>query len=172
MSDPVPLVPGVSIEGQPLDLSLSTLRAVSPIHIEYLRNMGVGASLSISIVIRGKLWGLFACHHYSPRVLPYSLRTVAELFSQLFSLLLDRVLTDAGNRLSLKGRDVATIEPGRTLSEAARILAERRIGALLIVDGHRPVTGIISERDIVRAVAAHGAKALDESLFGEDFEAA
>lgn len=66
--------------------------------------------------------------------------------------------------LSLKGRDVATIEPDRSLSEAARILAERRIGALLIVDGHRPVTGIISERDIVRAVAAHGAKALDESV--------
>ncbi|QRM31144.1 CBS domain-containing protein [Microvirga sp. VF16] len=66
--------------------------------------------------------------------------------------------------LSLKGRDVATIEPGRSLSEAARILAERRIGALLIVDGHRPVTGIISERDIVRAVATQGAKALDEPV--------
>ena len=123
MSEPVPLVPGVSIEGQPLDLSLSTLRAVSPIHIEYLRNMGVGASLSISIVIRGKLWGLFACHHYSARVLPYSLRTVAELFSQLFSLLLDRVLTDAGNRLSLKGRELhdrlmARLAGGVSLTES------------------------------------------------------
>ncbi|MFL4992435.1 MAG: CBS domain-containing protein [Microvirga sp.] len=66
--------------------------------------------------------------------------------------------------LSLKGREVATIEPGRSLSEAARVLAERRIGALLIVDGDRPVTGIISERDIVRAVAVHGAKALDEPV--------
>ncbi|EIM30566.1 CBS domain-containing protein [Microvirga lotononidis] len=66
--------------------------------------------------------------------------------------------------LSIKGRDVATIEPSRSLSEAARVLAERRIGALLIVDGHRPVVGIISERDIVRAVAAQGAKALDEPV--------
>jgi CBS domain-containing protein len=66
--------------------------------------------------------------------------------------------------LSLKGREVATIEPGRSLSEAARVLAERRIGALLIVDGDRPVAGIISERDIVRAVAMHGAKALDEPV--------
>jgi CBS domain-containing protein len=66
--------------------------------------------------------------------------------------------------LSLKGREVATIEPGRSLSEAARVLAERRIGALLIVDGDRPVTGIISERDIVRAVAMHGAKALEEPV--------
>ena len=64
--------------------------------------------------------------------------------------------------LSLKGRDVATIEPDRTLSEAAKALAERRIGALLIVDGQRPVSGIISERDIVRAVAAHGAAALEQ----------
>jgi len=66
--------------------------------------------------------------------------------------------------LSLKGREVATIEPSRSLSEAARVLAERRIGALLIVDGDRPVTGIISERDIVRAVAMHGAEALDEPV--------
>jgi CBS domain-containing protein len=66
--------------------------------------------------------------------------------------------------LSLKGREVATIDPGRTLSEAAKVLAERRIGALLIVDGQRPVAGIISERDIVRAVAHHGAKALEEPV--------
>jgi len=66
--------------------------------------------------------------------------------------------------LSLKGRDVATIEPGQTLSEAARVLAERRIGALLIVDGRRPVAGIITERDIVRAIAMHGARALEEPV--------
>ena len=66
--------------------------------------------------------------------------------------------------LSLKGRDVATIEPTRALSEAAKVLAERRIGALLIVDGQRPVAGIISERDLVRAVATHGAKALEEPI--------
>ena len=66
--------------------------------------------------------------------------------------------------LSVKGRDVATIEPNRSLSEAAKVLAERRIGALLVVDGHRPVSGVISERDIVRAVATQGAKALDEPV--------
>ena len=75
----VAIVPTVSPAGTPLDLSQSTLRGVSPIHIEYLRNMGVTASMSISIVVRGKLWGLFACHHYSgPRVVPYSLRTFTE----------------------------------------------------------------------------------------------
>jgi CBS domain-containing protein len=66
--------------------------------------------------------------------------------------------------LGLKGRDVVTIEPAQTLSEAVKVLSDRRIGALLIVDGQRPVSGIISERDIVRAVAAQGAKALDEPV--------
>jgi CBS domain-containing protein len=66
--------------------------------------------------------------------------------------------------LGLKGRDVVTIEPTRALSEAVRVLSERRIGALLIVDGQRPVSGIISERDIVRAVAMQGARALDEPV--------
>jgi len=66
--------------------------------------------------------------------------------------------------LSAKGRNVVTIEPHRTLGEAARLLAERKIGALLAVDGVRPVSGIISERDIVWAVAAHGPRALDEPI--------
>ncbi|WP_417683986.1 HWE histidine kinase domain-containing protein [Roseibium sp.] len=79
---------------EPVDLSLSVLRAVSPIHIEYLRNMGVAASLSISIVVGGELWGLFACHHYSPKQVGFDRRTAAELFSQMFSLELSRRETD------------------------------------------------------------------------------
>ena len=51
---------------QPVDLSFAALRSVSPIHIEYLKNMGVSASMSVSIVVNGELWGLFACHHHSP----------------------------------------------------------------------------------------------------------
>ena len=63
---PVPLVPVVEPgRGAPLDLSFSSLRSVSPIHIEYLGNMGVTASMSVSIVVEEKLWGLVACHHYS-----------------------------------------------------------------------------------------------------------
>ncbi|WFL78256.1 HWE histidine kinase domain-containing protein [Altererythrobacter arenosus] len=103
---PVPILPEITFGDETLDLSMSTLRAVSPIHIEYLQNMGVGASLSISIVHQGKLWGLFACHHYGPRILPFSQRTVAELFSQMFSLTLDRALLDGANRLRLLGREI------------------------------------------------------------------
>ena len=105
-ADPVPIEPAISFTGEPVDLSLSTLRAVSPIHIEYLKNMGVGASLSISIVIKGQLWGLFACHHYSARVLPYSLRTTAEVFAQLFSLQLELAIASAGSRIAERGRQL------------------------------------------------------------------
>ena len=90
------IIPAINPEGVPLDLSMSGLRSVSPIHLEYLANMGVQASLSISILKRGKLWGLFACHHESPRVLGYEVRTAAELFGQLFSFVLDQKESDEG----------------------------------------------------------------------------
>jgi light-regulated signal transduction histidine kinase (bacteriophytochrome) len=86
---PSPVVPTLDPEGGALDMSLCLLRAVSPIHIEYLRNMGVGASLSISIIVDGRLWGLFACHHYSPRLPSFAQRSAAELFGQIFSMMLE-----------------------------------------------------------------------------------
>jgi light-regulated signal transduction histidine kinase (bacteriophytochrome)/CheY-like chemotaxis protein len=95
VDDPtVPIVPFSNPNGEPLDLSMSGLRAVSPIHIEYLRNMGVKASMSVSIMRRGRLWGLMACHHYAPLRLSYSVRTAAELFGEFFSYLLDQKQSD------------------------------------------------------------------------------
>ncbi|MEZ5933575.1 MAG: GAF domain-containing protein [Alphaproteobacteria bacterium] len=83
--------PILSMPGSaPLDLSLSVLRAVSPVHIEYLRNMGVAASLSISILQGDELWGLIACHHMAPRHISFERRTTVELFVQMFALLMER----------------------------------------------------------------------------------
>jgi light-regulated signal transduction histidine kinase (bacteriophytochrome) len=86
---PVSLRPGLNAAGEALDQSLCVLRAVSPIHIEYLRNMGVKASMSISIIVEGRLWGLFACHHYEPRLPSFAQRSAAELFGQMFSMMLE-----------------------------------------------------------------------------------
>lgn len=83
--DVSPIMPQVSADGAPLDLSLAVTRAVSPIHLEYLRNMGVVASMSVSILKDGQLWGLFACHHNTPRYVDYSRRSTIELFAQFFS---------------------------------------------------------------------------------------
>lgn len=82
---PVKLIPEEAND-PPLDLSHAHLRSISPIHCEYLRNMGVAASLSISIVVDGKLWGLIACHHDTPKLVALPMRISAELFGQYFSL--------------------------------------------------------------------------------------
>ena len=68
--------------------------------------------------------------------------------------------------LAGKGREVVTIEPGASLAAAVRLLAEKRIGAALILGADRRIVGIISERDIVRALAERGAAALDEPVSG------
>lgn len=78
--------PELDASGEPLDLSYAHLRSVSPIHCEYLRNMGVGASMSISIIVDGALWGLIACHHYAPKTLSMAQRVAAEMFGDFFSL--------------------------------------------------------------------------------------
>ena len=84
---PVRIIPEVTSRSQkPLDMSFSVLRSVSPIHIEYLRNMGVSATMSVSLIRDGKLWGLIACHHYAPRYVPYDVRTACELLGQFMSL--------------------------------------------------------------------------------------
>lgn len=88
-AEPVPILPATVPEGDQLDLSMSGLRSVSPIHLEYLRNMGVRASMSISILQRGELWGLIACHHRKPIRLDLETRSTAELFGQMFSYLLE-----------------------------------------------------------------------------------
>ena len=84
---PVPLIPAINpVTKKSLDLSFSFLRSVSPIHIEYLQNMGVAASMSLSIIVNNKLWGLIACHHNSPKYIPYDLRTACEIFARVVSL--------------------------------------------------------------------------------------
>ncbi len=79
-----------SADEQPLDLSDCVLRGVSPYHVEYLQNMGVAGSLTISVIDDNRLWGLIACHHYRPRLVDYETRKLCELLGQLASLQLVR----------------------------------------------------------------------------------
>ncbi|MBA2960553.1 MULTISPECIES: ATP-binding protein [Ramlibacter] len=78
-------VPVRNLGDEPLDMSWATLRSVSPIHIEYLTNMGVAASMSVSIVIGGDLWGMIACHHLTPLVVPYGKRMACDVLAQLLA---------------------------------------------------------------------------------------
>ncbi len=76
---PVPIYTLDDSAQKNLDMSLSVLRSTSPIHVQYLHNMGVGATLTISLIYKKKLWGLIACHHYSPKNLTPELRLAAQL---------------------------------------------------------------------------------------------
>ncbi len=81
---PAPIVPALRPDNQqPLDLSFSVLRSVSPIHLEYLKNMGVRASMSISLVRGTRLWGLISCGHQSPRYISYEVRNACELIGRI-----------------------------------------------------------------------------------------
>jgi light-regulated signal transduction histidine kinase (bacteriophytochrome) len=111
----------------PLDMSFSVLRSVSPIHIEYLQNMGVGASMSVSIVINGRLWGLIACHHMGPKRVPYSIRMAADVLAQVI----------ASNVQSIESREEAE------LVERAAAVRTSLVGSLLL------------EEDPLDALAAH-----------------
>jgi light-regulated signal transduction histidine kinase (bacteriophytochrome) len=84
---PVRLVPPVNpLTGRPTDLTYATLRSFSPVHLEYMRNMNTHASMSVSIVVRGQLWGLISCHDHAARIVPFSTRVAIEHLGHMLSL--------------------------------------------------------------------------------------
>ncbi len=82
------IVPQLGAMGEPLDLSMSALRSHSAMCIEYLKNMGVGATMTVSLIRDGRLWGLISCHHMAARHVGFEQRTTVELFGRLLSFLL------------------------------------------------------------------------------------
>lgn len=80
---PVALEPELCpVTGQPLDMSLCLLRSMSPIHVQYMKNMGVAATLVVSLVVGGRLWGLIACHHYTKRLPHFAVRAACALLAE------------------------------------------------------------------------------------------
>ena len=98
---PVPLLGAPhGPQAAPLDMSFAVLRSVSPIHVEYLRNMGVCASMSVSIVINGRLWGLLACHHMVPKAVPYAIRMAADVLAQVMASTIQSIEARKGAELA------------------------------------------------------------------------
>jgi len=117
--------------GGPLDLSFSVLRSVSPIHLEYMANMGVRASMSISIILRNRLWGLISClNHSGPRRVSYEMRAGCEFLGRLISLQID----------ALKDRELLARRASRRAAEDAladamrESAAEESVLAVLLAD--------------------------------------
>ncbi|MGY2736328.1 HWE histidine kinase domain-containing protein [Sphingomonas sp. UYP23] len=123
------LLPPIDAVTPPLDLSMAVSRAVSPVHVEYLVNMGVVASLSVSIIVEGRLWGLIACHAAAPRLPSFVLRTAAELFGAMYSLMLESRERhgkgeDEGKARLLADRLIALIAGDETLLRNAQWLQD------------------------------------------------
>ena len=96
---PVAIRPAVSpITGAALDLRFAALRSVSPVHLQYMKNMGTAASMSFSILQGQRLWGLISCHHATPRFTPVDVRSTCELMAQVLAPQLIAVETAAESR--------------------------------------------------------------------------
>ena len=111
---PVPIVPTLRPDtGTPLDLSFAGLRSVSPVHLEYMANMGVRASMSISLIVRDCLWGLISCaNHTAPRPLAFEPRSACEVFGRLMSLQIVAVEEEAAELARISRRETRAVLAG------------------------------------------------------------
>ena len=171
---PQPVLPALSKTEAALDMSYSQLRSVSPVHCEYLQNMGVDASMSISIMVEGELWGLIACHHYSPKAVPLPQRVGAELFGQYFSLQVEtlerRERFDIASKARARlDRIVAELPPEEELHESLspRIADIAHLipcdGAALWINRAWITTGAVPPETMIKPLA----QLLDTAAQGE-----
>jgi light-regulated signal transduction histidine kinase (bacteriophytochrome) len=161
--EPIPFEPPCHLADPPVDMTLTQLRSVSQIHCQYLRNMGVRATMSMSIVVDGDLWGLIACHHDSPKVSPMPLRIAAELFGQLFSLQIgaaehrDRLMTARAARAHLDKLVSSLSAPGTAIDGFVEYLEDfatlmNSDGAGLWLANGWQASGSTPDIDTVRAL--------------------
>lgn len=147
-----------------IDLSYAALRSVSPIHLEYLRNMRTLASMSVSIVVDGRLWGLISCHDHSPRSLDYAQRAACEHLGRLLSMQIDAKETTANvaRRLELRRLTLeivshladsdATLQ--RLVSEPAPLLRlADAIGAAVVLNDEVWTAGTVPAREQIAAIS-------------------
>jgi light-regulated signal transduction histidine kinase (bacteriophytochrome) len=155
--------------GAPLDLGCAALRSVSPVHREYLANMGVRASMSVSLVVRGALWGLISCtNHSGPRHVRYELRSACEVLARLASLEIAAIedRQAAAARAARRGSESALAARMRSaapdddllvslLGEDARLLAlVNASGAAVVADNACFTCGRAPPPQVVLALAA------------------
>lgn len=149
---PSPLMTLPARLNTPLDLSMSTLRAHSTMHIEYLKNMGVGATMTVSLIRDGQLWGLISCHHMGPRHVGFEQRTTIELFAQMLSFLLEKreraeIAAYEASTRQLRQELVAAVVERGSAAESIGTLAIRMAalvpcdGIAICVDGVLTITG-------------------------------
>jgi light-regulated signal transduction histidine kinase (bacteriophytochrome) len=162
---PAPMLPALRPDnGQPLDMSYAVLRSVSPIHCQYMQNMGVRSSMSISLLKDERLWGLISCGHRQPLQVPHTLRAACQTIGQVLSMQIS-ALED----LELQGQRQAKTRLLKTLATAMadadgdvyqgllahpdEVLAlTGASGAAVVIEGHVHLMGQCPSGEQVKAL--------------------
>ncbi len=153
------------VTGRELDMSMCYLRSMSPIHIQYLKNMGVAATFVVSLMVGGRLWGLIACHHYAPRVIHYELRAVCDLLAEAVGVRIAALEGFARARTMMAVRrleqsmvkSIAHVGDWRSaLFENPQTLFEplNASGAALLLDGEIQTTGDVPGSQELKLIAS------------------
>ena len=167
-----PLVPGDNpATGKRNDLSFAALRSVSPVHLQYMRNMGTLASMSVSLIVKGKLWGLISCHNATPCQVSVEKRTACEQLGQLLALCIETREDGAELQFRLEVRRIMVETLGRLTKGAdfidnlsdvfPELLRFARAGGVAVVVDDRILTyGDTPDHETIRALstwlAVHG----------------
>jgi light-regulated signal transduction histidine kinase (bacteriophytochrome) len=169
--EPVPIEPATDQHGQALDLSLSQLRSVSPVHLEYMRNMGTASSMSVSIMVEGKLWGLISCHSAAAHMVPVTIRDACDFAVQSLAMRISAQVQgeDAASRVELarisaRLLGAMTAEPSwidALVGHKDELLAQvDATGAAIVTEDRYLAVGDTPAEEQVRAVvkwlSAHG----------------
>jgi two-component system, chemotaxis family, sensor kinase Cph1 len=144
-------------DAEPFDLSASVLRSVSPIHLEYMRNMGTIASMSVSILVEGRLWGLISCHHASPRLVSLQVRNACDLLAQVVALQVSALerTADASRRVELAAVQAELLarmarerqfSSGLALRPSAWLALAGATGGAAVIEGDVTTAGLTPER--------------------------
>lgn len=177
---PSPLLPAANPRtGKALDMSFAALRSVSPVHLQYMRNMGTLASMSLSIVVDGQLWGLISCHHDQPRAVGFQTRTACELLANVLSLQIEAHEKHASTRRLLDLRQhivrmLASMADDDSVSAGLLALPEVMLqfagasGAAIISAERCDLIGKTPPAAHVNALVRWLAERGDETLFHTD----
>lgn len=174
---PVSILP-VRSGGPPLDLTFAGLRSVSPVHLEYMRNMGTPASMSVSVLRGdGSLWGLVSCHHAEARRVPFAARNACDLVAQMFAVRVAarEEMAHAETRARLKGLEgrllarmtaaPERLEDGLFLVPSDLLDLTGAAGAAVLTEGGCVLAGITPSEAEVRRIAAWLAEQRTEDVF-------
>ncbi len=163
-----------------LDLTHSVLRSVSPVHLQYMRNMETPASMSVSILVEGQLWGLVSCHHSAPRQVPTQVRAACDFLAQIVSMQLagKQRAADAAERVALQGLQAELLShmaqekhfvDGLTAQPAAFLGLTDAQGAAVVLEDRCFCVGTVPEQAHILELAGWLAETFpQDDLFATD----